>query len=145
MTTVTVDRDARQDIADVVVRYATGIDRRDWVAFRTCFTDDCVADYGEIGRWRGADEITAWMRQTHEACGHTLHRITNHVVTVEDGVVHARSYVDAIVMASDNQAGTRAAGSYDDQLVSTDEGWKIARRRFTLVLLQTLESIPLSG
>jgi len=30
MTMPTVDREVRQDVADVLVRYASGIDRRDW-------------------------------------------------------------------------------------------------------------------
>ena len=51
----------------MLVRYATGIDRRDWDLFRTCFTADCVVDYGDIGLWHGADEVTAWMDQTHRA------------------------------------------------------------------------------
>jgi hypothetical protein len=57
---------------------------------------------------------------------------------VGDGVdrVTARSYVDGLVMFPDGQAGTRANGYYDDELVATDEGWKIARRRFTAVLIQ---------
>jgi hypothetical protein len=139
-----IGRDVRQDVADVVVRYATGIDSRDWELFRSCFTDDCEADYGDIGVWHGADEITAWMREVHEACGPTLHRITNIVVTATgDGSgdrVTARSYVDGLVMfpdnQADNQAGTRANGVYDDELVATDRGWKIARRRFTAVLIQ---------
>ncbi len=50
-----LDTRTRLDIADVLVRYATGIDRRDWTLFRSCFTDDCVADYGDIGVWHGAD------------------------------------------------------------------------------------------
>jgi 3-phenylpropionate/cinnamic acid dioxygenase small subunit len=136
--TTAVDREVRQDVADVLVRYATGIDRRDWAMFRSCFTDDCEADYGKIGVWHGADEITAWMRETHEPCGHTMHRITNEAVTASATGVAARSYVDAIVMFGDNQAGTRAAGYYDDELVLTDDGWKIASRSFTLVLLQLL-------
>ena len=54
-----------------------------------------------------------------------------------DGVA-ARSYVDAIVMMPDNERGTRAVGYYDDALVRTDDGWKIARRRFTMVLVQSV-------
>jgi SnoaL-like domain len=45
------ERDDRQDIFDVLIRYATGIDRRDWSLFRAVFTDDCILDYGEIGVW----------------------------------------------------------------------------------------------
>lgn len=131
-----VDRDVRQEVTDVLIRYATGIDRRDWDLFRTCFTEDCDVHYPDIGTWRGAAEITDWMRNTHEPCGHTLHRITNPVVTKRDGEIVARSYVDGIVMFPNNKAGTRATGFYDDEFVRTDAGWKIARRLFTLVFLQ---------
>ena len=133
MSATNVDREVRQDVADVLVRYATGIDTRDWALFRTCFTDDCEADYGDIGVWHGADAITEWMEQSHAPCGHTLHRITNQAVTANGDRVTARSYVDALVMMADNQTGVRAVGFYDDELVQTDDGWKIARRRFTLV------------
>jgi 3-phenylpropionate/cinnamic acid dioxygenase small subunit len=133
-----------QDVADVLVRYATGIDCRDWTAFRRCFTEDCEADYGDIGTWHSADEITTWMREVHAACGHTMHRITNQVVEVNDTGVIARSYVDALVLGPDNQTGARSAGFYDDELVMTHDGWKIARRRFTMVLLQSVpEGRPL--
>jgi len=131
-----VDREVREDVAEVLVRYATGIDRRDWALFRSCFTDDCEADYGEVGVWHGADEITAFMKTSHAECGHTLHRITNQAVTPTAGGVSARSYVDAIVMGADNRSGVRAVGFYDDELTCTDDGWKIARRRFTMVQLQ---------
>ena len=134
----TVDREVRLDVADVLVRYATGIDRRDWDLFRTCFTDDCEADYGEIGVWHGVDEITEWMRVVHDACGHTLHRITNIAVSPgEEGVV-ARSYVEALVLGPDNCAGVRATGFYDDELVDTPDGWRISRRTFTLVLQEAV-------
>ena len=48
----------------------------------------------------------------------------------------ARSYVDAIVLGADNATGIRAVGYYDDELVRTEHGWQIRRRRFTSVLLQ---------
>ncbi len=138
MTIPTTERDVRQDVADVLVRYATGIDRRDWALFRSCFTEDCDADYGDIGVWHGADAITEWMELSHQGCGHTLHRITNQAITPNGDGVAARSYVDAIVMAADNRSGVRAVGFYDDDLVNTDNGWKIAHRRFTMVLLQAV-------
>ena len=133
MATGTVDREVRQDVGDVLVRYATGIDRRDWDLFRTCFTDDCEADYGQIGLWHGVNEITEWMRVVHDACGHTLHRITNIAVSPGADGVTARSYVEALVLGPDNDAGVRATGFYDDELVDTPDGWRIARRTFTLV------------
>ena len=126
------ERDARTDIAEVLVRYATGIDRRDWDAFRSCFTEDCHADYEGIAVWDGVDAIAEAMTVSHAQMGHTLHRISNIAVVVDGDVATARSYVDAILMAADGQSGLNPIGSYDDVLVRTAEGWRIARRRFTM-------------
>jgi SnoaL-like domain len=133
-----IDHEVRAAVAEVLIRYATGIDRRDWTLFRTCFTEDCDADYGDIGVWRGAGELTEWMRDSHALCGHTLHRITNEVVTPHDRGVSSRSYVDALIMSADNMTGTQAIGYYDDVLVRLSGEWKIARRRFTPVRIQSI-------
>jgi 3-phenylpropionate/cinnamic acid dioxygenase small subunit len=134
-----LDLTAQQEIAELLVRYATGIDRRDWDLFRTCFTPDCVADYGDIGLWHGVEEITAWMDEVHRGAGHTLHRITNQAVVVDSDTVRARCYVDAVVLGADNASGVRALGFYDDELRHSDHGWQIHHRRFTPVLFQAVD------
>jgi SnoaL-like domain len=135
------ERPDRAEIAEVLVRYATGIDRRDWPLFRTCFTEDCEADYGSIGIWHGADEITEWMRLSHDACSHTLHRITNIVVDLDgDGGAKARSYVDAVVMGPVGTGGAHALGYYDDQLVRSRQGWRIAQRGYTMVRVEMVDA-----
>ncbi len=132
--------DDRQDISDVLVRYATAIDRRDWRLFRTVFTDDCELDYGEIGAWKGIDAVAEFMEQVHAMAGHTMHRLTNQAVTVDGDKATARTYVDALIMAGDNQTGVNALGFYDDEIVRTADGWRIARRRFTQVRVTTVGS-----
>jgi 3-phenylpropionate/cinnamic acid dioxygenase small subunit len=131
------ETDPRQDISDVLVRYATGIDRRDWPLFRTVFTDDCEVDYGEIGVWKGVDAVTDFMEQTHALAGHTMHRLTNQAITVDGDKASARTYIDGVIMFGDNQTGVNALGFYDDEIVRTPAGWRIARRRFTQVCLTT--------
>lgn len=125
--------DDRLDIIDVLVRYATGIDRRDWPLFRTVFTDDCELDYGEIGKWNGVDAVTEFMDQSHAMAGHTMHRLSNYAIAVDGGTATARTYIDGLIMAQDNNSGVNAVGFYDDELVRTAAGWRIARRRFTPV------------
>ncbi|MUL83052.1 MULTISPECIES: nuclear transport factor 2 family protein [unclassified Mycolicibacterium] len=130
-------QDDRQYIVEVLVRYATGIDRRDWRLFRTVFTDDCVLDYGEIGTWNGVDAVTEFMQQAHAMAGHTMHRLSNHAIAVDGDTATARTYVDSLIMSPesnpDNNSGVNAVGFYDDELVRTAAGWRIARRRFTPV------------
>lgn len=132
------NREDRQDISDVLVRYGTGIDSRDWTLFRTVFADDCELDYGEIGRWHGVDAVVDFMVAAHEMAGHTLHRISNQAVTVDGDTATARAYVDALIMSQDNTSGVNAAGFYDDEFVRTDAGWRIRRRRFTTVIVRTV-------
>jgi 3-phenylpropionate/cinnamic acid dioxygenase small subunit len=122
--------DDRRDVEDVLVRYATGIDSRDWDLLRTCFTEECEADYGDIGHWHSGDEITSWMAQTHEPLGPTMHRITNIVVALDGDRVRSRSYVQAVLTTVERPT-IHAYGWYDDELVSTPDGWQIACRRFT--------------
>ncbi len=134
------DREDRQDINDVLVRYGTGIDSRDWPLFRTVFTDDCELEYGEIGTWHGVDAVVEFMVAAHDLAGHTLHRITNQAATVDGDTATARAYVDALIMSQDNTSGVNAAGFYDDELVRTGSGWRIKRRRFTTVIVRTVST-----
>jgi 3-phenylpropionate/cinnamic acid dioxygenase small subunit len=127
------EREDRQDIADVLLRYATGIDRRNWPLFRTAFTEDCELDYGEIGSWHGVDAVTEFMETSHAIAGHTMHRLTNQVITVDGDRAEARTYVDGLIMFGDAGSGVNAVGFYDDDIVRTAAGWRIARRRFTPV------------
>jgi 3-phenylpropionate/cinnamic acid dioxygenase small subunit len=123
----------RQDISDLLIRYATGIDRRDWDLFRTVFTPDCHLDYGEIGVWDGVEAVTEFMDVAHAAAGYLMHRISNIVIDVQGDRAVTRCYVDAWIMAADNNSGVNARGFYDDEIVRTDAGWRIARRTFTTV------------
>ncbi len=123
----------RQDISDLLIRYATGIDRRDWDLFRTVFTPDCYLDYGEIGVWDGVEAVTEFMDTIHAELGHLMHRISNIVIDLQGERALTRSYVDAWVMAADNNSGVNARGFYDDEVVRTEAGWRIARRTFTTV------------
>ncbi|WP_029113523.1 nuclear transport factor 2 family protein [Mycobacterium sp. URHB0044] len=134
------DREDRQDIADVLLRYATGIDRRDWTLFRTAFTDDCELDYGEIGTWSGVEAVAKFMDDAHAMAGHTMHRLTNQAITVDGDQAEARTYVDGLIMAPDNGSGVNAIGFYDDELVRTTDGWRITRRRFTAVRVSAVGS-----
>ena len=129
-------------VSEVLVRYATGIDRRDWELFRTCFTGDCDVDYGTLPNgealtWKNVEDLAVWMEAGHRDMGHTLHRITNQRVEHDGDDVTARSYVDALLMAPDGQLIMNSAGYYDDRLVDTGSGWQIAWRRFTAVRWQT--------
>ncbi|CAN5565492.1 nuclear transport factor 2 family protein [soil metagenome] len=123
-------REDQAQIVDVLHNYATGIDQRDWDLFRTCWTPDVVADYGEIGIFTGIDALTEFMFASHNTMGSTHHRLTNFVVSVDGDRAEARSYVHAILIAvpGDPNSWIDALGHYDDVFVRTPDGWRITHR-----------------
>jgi hypothetical protein len=135
-----IDTVDEREITALLLRYATGIDRRDWKLFRTCFADDFEGDYPGFGLWRGPDEITAFMTRAHTSLGATLHRMSNFVINGTGDAATAHSYVDALLTSATlGEAPHRAAGWYDDQFVRTVQGWKLSRRRFIQVHLGYLD------
>ncbi|TFV59728.1 nuclear transport factor 2 family protein [Mycobacterium sp. PS03-16] len=117
-------------IADVLIRYATGIDAKDWALFRTCWADEVDIDYGDLGRHTDPDAFTTLMEQIHGRMGQTYHRISNVAVTVEGDRATARSYVHAVLQSAPGDADSwiDALGHYDDELRRTAEGWRIVTR-----------------
>lgn len=129
---------AKVAITALLIRYASSIDRRDWVTFHQIFTPNCELEYGVFGRWHGADEATSAMEAGHARMGHTLHRISNVVADVDGDTATARAYVDGLLMDPDGRRGRSASGYYDDELVRSDQGWQISKRLFTLVEMHEL-------
>jgi hypothetical protein len=123
-------------ISAVLVRYATGIDSRNWELFRTCFTENCHLDYGEIGTWTSREAVTRYMMLAHS--GPSLHRLSNFVIHIEGDHATARTYVDAMVFGPGGIGGAHTIGYYEDELVRTPDGWRIARRSHTNINLKFL-------
>jgi 3-phenylpropionate/cinnamic acid dioxygenase small subunit len=121
----------RDEITAVLIRYATGIDTQDWPLFRTCFTDDVQADYGDIGLWTDVDGITEFMATSHQGMPATNHMLTNMAIAVDGDRAKAVTYVHAVlVLSRDPEQSIDAVGKYEDSLVRTADGWRIAARKF---------------
>src|SRR5664279_1140616 len=51
------------EVSNLLTRYALGLDSRDWELLASCFTDDGVADFGEMGGvHNGSDALVAFCR-----------------------------------------------------------------------------------
>jgi len=124
-----VDADKEQ-IAEVLVRYATGIDSKDWPLFRSCWTDEIDVDYQQLGRFTSADALTEVMTRLHENMGPTYHRLSNFVIALDGDRATARSYVHAVLMLQPDGSTNwvDALGHYDDVFVRTQGGWRIRER-----------------
>jgi hypothetical protein len=141
----------RQGVVDTVVRYATGIDMRDWDAYRSCFTEICHFDFSSWNTTPGADlPADQWVAAVRGVNGNfdaTQHISSNHVVTFEAGspssgratcvsYMQAQHFFRPDTMAGFGHAGAvnfcTLGGYYTNQLVRLDDGWRIANCRLTV-------------
>lgn len=128
----------RTAISDTVIRYATGIDMRDWAAYRSCFTDDVEIDFTS---WNGGEPSTmaandwvALVRATLSGFASTQHISTNHVIAIDGNHATCVSYMQAqhyLPNAQGDSAFT-LGGYYTNRLLRTAGGWKICGCRLTV-------------
>ena len=122
---------ARQEIADVILRYARGVDRMDWDLVRSCYHPDAYDDHGTF---QGGVEAFV------EMCGRflprfavTQHFMGNMLIEVEDDLRAARAETYAVAYhrlelddgsGKDDVFGIR----YVDRFENRGGDWLIAHR-----------------
>ena len=129
MTETLADRIA---IDDVLTRYATAVDARDWDLYRSVFTADAVIDYTSSGGIRGGvTEVTTWLSDALSIFSMSQHLVTNRDIRVTGDTATSRSYFYN-PMGRTKRNGTLelmfVGGFYRDKLRRTADGWRIAER-----------------
>ena len=133
----------RNAIIDVLSAYATGLDARDWVLWRSVFVDEVLFDLsswtGQPARLLNADRVVAAQAREFAELSVTQHFMTNHRVTVVADNARLLAHMRAehwipLDAASGNRTTERYTmfGYYDDRLVRTAGGWKIAHMQLNV-------------
>jgi len=128
----------RMEISDTVIRYATGIDMRDWEAYRSCFTEEVEIDFSSFAGG-GPERLSAdrWVRRVRrivEGFRSTQHISTNHVVRIRGDEATCVSYMVAQHYLPNDQGDNTCTlgGYYTNELVRTPKGWRIRRCKLTV-------------
>ncbi len=122
----------RIEIDDLLSRYATAVDTRDWDLYRTVFTADAVIDYTSSGGIRGGlAEVTEWLSDALSGFSMSQHMVTNRDIRLAGDTATSRSYFYN-PMGRTRRDGTLAlmfvGGYYRDRLRRTGDGWRITER-----------------
>ncbi len=123
----------RIEIDDLLTRYATGVDRRDWDLWESCFTPDARIDYSAFGGIAGGvKEVRAWLERTMAIFGMSQHMVINREVSIEGDTARCRSgFYNPMTWPTAQTEAPRLSidgGYYCDALVRTPSGWRIRER-----------------
>jgi hypothetical protein len=144
--------DVHSAIERLTFDYARGIDDRDWVTFRSVFTDICEFDFRS---WSGAPSTSmasdVWVQAVRSVTGAfdaTQHLMSNlrldaasesldgARVIIGTNEVQAQHWFDGATMAAFDRSAEPAwctlGGVFTNRYVRTEDEWRIAACRFTL-------------
>jgi 3-phenylpropionate/cinnamic acid dioxygenase small subunit len=123
--------DDRQQIQDVLVRYAEGIDRRDFEAVASCFMTDARACYGGRNVGPGVETIVEFLRHGVGSSLSSTHLVGNLQIEVDGDRATSVSATIAVHVVEGATDGTRVlirGLRYHDRLKRGEAGWRIAER-----------------
>lgn len=126
----------KDDVADVIAQlqivsllseYTHAIDDKRPEAWADCFTPDGRFEVGEYVL-KGRDSLLAYA-QVHATIT-SRHVATSPLYQIASDGMSATGRSSVVVMVATRHGFKMAmTGGYDDELVKTDKGWRIARRR----------------
>ena len=125
----------RKAVEDVLYRYASSIDQKDYPTLRSVMTDDIVAQYGEAPEIHGGDSLVKWIEEMSVEQGFQHHLINVYHVDLDldRGEARALTYhTSHQIRPSDPDRVLLIVGRYRDVLRRGDGGWKIADKRMEL-------------
>src|SRR3954463_2258527 len=120
----------RLEIGELLARYSTALDSRDWNLLAEVFTPDAECDYGSLGNPHGVDEITTLVRSTIGDLDSTQHLVGNVVVSVDGDEATADCYLISQHIRQGTPGGDHyfLGGPERDRGVRPPAGWRIAHR-----------------
>lgn len=121
------------DIVRLRYEYALGIDTRDWTLYRSIFSDVIHMDFSSYSGQPAADmPADTWVdscKVLFTGLDATQHVMTNPVVDIDPSgqVARLRMYMKAehFLQHDGGSPDYALGGYYDDQVVKTEEGWRI--------------------
>ena len=127
-----MDRQALADriaAEDLLTRYATAVDRRDWEQYRSIFTADAEIDYTSAGGIAGTvDEIVEFLSTSLEMFEMTQHLVSNIDLEVNgDSATVTALFNNPMRLPGGDTWFT--GGWYHHDLVRTPDGWRSRRLR----------------
>ena len=123
----------RFEIDDVLSRYATAVDTRDWDLLDQVFAPDAHLDYRSAGGVAGPyPEVRAWLAEVLPIFTWTQHLVVNRTVELGPDGDHARC---RSIFHNPNELDVGGSpwrftvgGRYHDRFVRTGPSWRIASR-----------------
>lgn len=127
----------RQEIVDLTIAYCWALDTRDWAALDDVFLAEATAHLLTPSVLVGVDAIRERIARALDPLDESQHIVANHQVVIDGDSATCRCYLQAQhvrhAAATTGTPNYIVAGRYEDRLVRTAAGWRIAHRDIVMM------------
>lgn len=123
----------RAEISDVVTRYCTTVDARDWEGFATCFDESVATAFDSTGEPLETSPREEWVAQVAavlDGFTHTQHISSNHVYEFgpasDRAICHSHMFAQHLLDGEADCSFYLLRATYTNHMVRTRQGWRIA-------------------
>ena len=128
------------DLMDLIHRYAFGLDHEDWELWRSVFADEVTMDMSDYQpepppRRAPADLVVANARVLFAGLERSQHFLGSHRFAIDGDTATITAHMRAEHWLHTGQGSDRYTmfGTYFDDAVRTDDGWKFVKVRLRLL------------
>ena len=117
-------------LQDVMLKYAAGVDERDFDLYASCFIENVeVLDFGEAPI-NGRDEWVKYVKNALDNYGPTQHMLGPQLASINGDNAHCRTDVQALHYLKQPEGEILTLwATYETDMIRTDDGWKISKHR----------------
>ena len=123
---------ARQEIRDVLARYARGVDRADADLLRSCYFEDAIEEHGPNYSGPAMEYISGAMQRLRDM-GEMAHYLCNSHIDLDGDTAWVETYVITFARMRGNggDVDTLTGGRLCDRFERRGGDWRIAHRKIT--------------
>jgi len=128
----------RKDIADVIYRFAKGVDTCDWAAYRSCYADTVEFDFSSAhgatpAQTMSADKWVEFASSIMPGFDATSHIMSNIICDIRGDIADVRVslYAEHYLANVSGENSHEVGGFYSHQMKRTPQGWKIHKAKLT--------------
>ncbi len=124
----------QQAIIDLAIAYTWALDSMQLDDLRSVFLADATADLNDV-HCEGIDAIIERINRPLSRLDSTQHLVGNHQVRVDGDTATHRCHLQSQHVKRGTEGGDNflIGGIYEDRVVRTEEGWRIAHRTLTAI------------
>lgn len=119
----------KEQIIEIHNQYAIALDTRDWSALVDLFSEDVSGNYGGI-ETENRDGLIEMIRSFLGGCGPSQHLFSNHRIKINGDRASSAFYGRVMHAGLGEQKNLLFDfwGEYRDELLRTEQGWRISKR-----------------